>query len=868
MPRLPILPGDVSAAGVAKDPFGLLPPAQADGIRALEARDEGISRGLTVAEAWRDSVTVLQEAESAEDGAPAGFARDFFAIADRGRANVLRSALPGQRDALDNDLRGLRADLGDRAVTAEAAGLALRRRLGLMQTLETYAGGVAEDPGLFDSADGRITKLVEGSGLPETRARALRTEMRTRLANAAVDGLMADPAEAEAALRLGLYDDVLPKEIKQQRLAEAETQMQRARLLDGERRRQALSRRAAEGVADEAEIGAALADGGLSESEANRLRAQTTQAQQKAETRRARINRVAGGDPLDPANAEDRLAADAYWEDVSEAYAFDDPGQQQQAELDLVRRIGVLPTGLTRKYRGMLLSRDPEVVVQGARAITEIDHLDLPIARFVPPSRNGLRPLPRSDDPVVSKMLPARPSFDLETIIPRGERFLPPDADADVDRRRAILITDFTDLGLPADRAVELTDMKMSEEGLAASTTPGGEVPINATLEDDSRAGGSEEDDLTVAAANGDEGDGIGGADDPTAEEDSAPDQAAFDAEPVPILDDETIAALESQADGELPAVPEAEEESFVDPGPGGEGDLGETKMSEELAAFLQLTPGIGELMGVVEFSAAIQDAIQAAETGDDDKLIASLGAAATLAGVEAVGGVAGRRLRAFKQIAELRALREAGIFRRFEQTPGDLDPEVVNRVKNRKRPGQTDGAFDTTPDEAFKTSKFPTQKPVENIRRGLAAVDLVIENKLRGGKGVIRGAMHRPDIGGSITLHWGSVRVQKRTKAGKRDDLILGHGVSKILVKHGVEALEGAIETVARAKTVRRQGDRIVLEHSGRRAVLDLYRAEGGEKLKETWLLTGYFLGPRSTTDVPVNLKKIKEPLFFNKRS
>ncbi len=506
MPRIPILPGDVSAANVANDPFGSLPPAQTDGIRALEARDEGITRGLTVAEAWRDGVTALQQAEGAEDGAPAGFARDFFANVDRGRSVALRSAPAGQRDALDSDLRGLRADLGDRAVTAEAAGLGLRRRLGLMQTLDTYANGVAEDPGLFDSADGQINNLVEGLGLPENRASALRTEMRTRLANAAVDGLMADPAEAEAALRLGLYDDVLPKEIKQQRLAEAETQMQRASLLDGERRRQALSRRAAEGAAGDTEIAAAQADGSLSDTDAERLRVQTAQAQQSAETRRARIDRVAGGDPLDPANEEDRQAADAYWEDVSEAYAFDDPAQQRQAELDMVRRIGVLPTGLTRKYRGMLLSRDPEIVVDGARAITEIDHLDLPIAGFVPPSRNGLLPLPGSEDPPVFKKLPARPSNDLIEAVPLGDLLSRPDAIPDEDRRRAVLITEFVDLGLPADRAVELADEKLSEEEPAANTTPAdGSVVDNDQTDAPFVSGEDErEDDPAPAPANDD----------------------------------------------------------------------------------------------------------------------------------------------------------------------------------------------------------------------------------------------------------------------------------------------------------------------------------------------------------------------------
>jgi hypothetical protein len=512
MPRIPILPGDVSAASVAADPFGSLPPAQADGIRALEARDEGITRGLTVAEAWRDSVTALQEAESAEDGAPAGFAGDFFANADRGRLAALRSAPQDQREALDSDLQGLRADLGERAVTAEAAGLGLRRRLGLMQTLDTYAGGVAEDPGLFDSADGQINTLVETLGLPVNRAGALRTEMRTRLANAAVDGLMADPVEAEAALRLGLYDDVLPKEIKQQRLVEAETQMQRARLLDGERRRQALSRRAAEGAAGDSEIAAAQADGSLSDTEAARLRAQTVQAQQTAETRRARIDRVAGGDPLDPVNAEDRQAADAYWEDVSEAYAFDDPALQRQAELDLVGRIGVLPDGLAKKYRGMLLSRDPEIVVDGARAIDGVTSSGSARDDLFPKSSLGpafVHPIqideeflgpPKVDKTIDELLDPDRTTDDpfdfLQSFGAISER----------DRKRAGEIVELSDLGLPADRAVELADAKMSAEDSTASTAPSNDPVVDNDQTDSPFVGGEDEreDDPEPFAANDD----------------------------------------------------------------------------------------------------------------------------------------------------------------------------------------------------------------------------------------------------------------------------------------------------------------------------------------------------------------------------
>ena len=50
-----------------------------------------------------------------------------------------------------------------------------------------------------------------------------------------------------------------------------------------------------------------------------------------------------------------------------------------------------------------------------------------------------------------------------------------------------------------------------------------------------------------------------------------------------------------------------------------------------------------------------------------------------------------------------------------------------------------------------------------------------MIGNKLRGGQGVIRGAMFRPDVGGSISLYWGRPGSPKK----KFND---GSGISKIL--------------------------------------------------------------------------------------
>ena len=82
--------------------------------------------------------------------------------------------------------------------------------------------------------------------------------------------------------------------------------------------------------------------------------------------RQARIGRVASAATLDPANPEDKAAADAYWEEISEVYASDDAEAQRRVELAFVARIGALPDGLRRKYLGALLSADPAIAVSGA----------------------------------------------------------------------------------------------------------------------------------------------------------------------------------------------------------------------------------------------------------------------------------------------------------------------------------------------------------------------------------------------------------------------------------------------------------------------------------------------------------------------
>ena len=194
--------------------------------------------------------------------------------------------------------------------------------------------------------------------------------------------------------------------------------------------------------------------------------------------------------------------------------------------------------------------------------------------------------------------------------------------------------------------------------------------------------------------------------------------------------------------------------------------------------------------------------------------------------------------------------------------TPRPLDPALAKHHATteqrlrRFRPqgkGQSPGVFRQPPEKAFKKAGFPPKTPEANVRRGLAAADMVIKDVLRGGKGAVRNAMHRKDLG-PIHLHWGDV--------GRGSQYRGGHGLSHILAKHGVEALEGAVEAIARGKKVTRivGTKNALIEHSGHTVVLALARGRKGQE--PVWVITGYRRG--RDTDIPVDLSKITGPVFF----
>ncbi len=168
-------------------------------------------------------------------GAPVGFTRSFLDDLDRERQQLVTELPPAGQAPLERDLLDLRADFLDRAAQVEASGMALRRRTALYDALDGYVAGVTRDPGQIDRAAGRMDSLIAGLGLPEERQGAMRLFVKDALGNAAVDGLMRDPARAERVLSDGLYDDVLSASSKTLRLKEAQDKVARNVHLDCER---------------------------------------------------------------------------------------------------------------------------------------------------------------------------------------------------------------------------------------------------------------------------------------------------------------------------------------------------------------------------------------------------------------------------------------------------------------------------------------------------------------------------------------------------------------------------------------------------------------------------------------------------------
>ena len=115
------------------------------------------------------------------------------------------------------------------------------------------------------------------------------------------------------------------------------------------------------------------------------------------------------------------------------------------------------------------------------------------------------------------------------------------------------------------------------------------------------------------------------------------------------------------------------------------------------------------------------------------------------------------------------------------------------------------------------------------NLAQGRAAIDHVIKEHAD-----VLDAMYRPDVG-NISFYWG--------EPGKGTKFKGGHGISKIIAKHGEDVARMMPEVIAKGDagepyTSSQGGDpRINLSCNNHTAVLSLYKF--GDR--QTWLLTGW---------------------------
>jgi len=274
------------------------------------------------------------------------------------------------------------------------------------------------------------------------------------------------------------------------------------------------------------------------------------------------------------------------------------------------------------------------------------------------------------------------------------------------------------------------------------------------------------------------------------------------------------------------------------------------------------LLPGSGEAQSLLDYNEAANRFVE--RLGAGDVAGARQAAADTLTGLAGAIPVAGRAGRLpdaaqrFARASEVAKKAKRIPSRRplqvvLEKTPGRNEAGRLRQIRVHARRNLPGGFLEQSASQALAKTYFPPRTPIENVQRGLAAVDVVIEQALRGEAGVLVNAMNRRDVG-PITFLFGKPGVpdKKYRKGG---------GLSHIIAKHGPEVLDDMVETIAKGIPIQQRGqgtgERIVLLHRGHEVVLSLYRGQE----RETWLLTGYKTG---VSDINFDLSQLNAPIFF----
>ncbi len=399
------------------DPLDALPDGAREQVDRMQARDDALFVAGTLAEMSARQRAAVAQAESAAferddglEGAADGFAATLDAGFDADLAGIVEGArgLSGPRpsdDALDLLTRraaGLKRGLGARAVVMEDA---LRRR-GQAEGVEraTFAlrDMVTNDPDAYDEAKSRLTDLAAAAAplVGADRAKAMAGDARALLGEAAAGGLIArDSERAIEAIRAGAFDDDLDQSARDRLVRGAEHRTLALRQ-DAERdrasdaRAQVTARAAATaeftgktiraiqtGQARLADIVDAETGGIIAPAQAERLRARIAE-RDAAEARRdqdiARVTQtIADGNTLDPANVDDRAAAEAYF-DAAVIESLEVMTESEIAET-LPRHaavLGIVPAGIGGRMRGILIGGAPEGQVAAALAYERLHELD------------------------------------------------------------------------------------------------------------------------------------------------------------------------------------------------------------------------------------------------------------------------------------------------------------------------------------------------------------------------------------------------------------------------------------------------------------------------------------------------------------
>ena len=387
-----------------------LPPEAAAGLQGLERVDRRIEREIRAASYLLDGTRDLRQGARDPGAVDLQFFGDFRQSTERRMFQTLTAAPESVRSVLREDLSALGAALKDKSMTLEGEARAVQRRVRLGALFGTFAEIVRNDPTQIEAVLSRATAVFDDMTLPEDRRAEIRRHVRDQIGNAALDGLLDDPADAQGLLNAGDFDALLTPESLASRKAQVNGEVQRAQILAKERTMIDLSEAADTGGLTGKGIDDAVRAGTLTKLEADFLRAKNDDALAAAAREQALLDRMpAKNGRFDPASPEDQETIDALWKVAGEQISTGKPDEQASREVRFVRNRGVLPTALRNKYSGLLYSADPALQVAGARAFAALEKIDPRlIEKFAPEVQDRARAIgdfadiPLAPDLVVS----------------------------------------------------------------------------------------------------------------------------------------------------------------------------------------------------------------------------------------------------------------------------------------------------------------------------------------------------------------------------------------------------------------------------------------------------------------------------------